>query len=211
MKLKKFLPGLVETIQAAGYDQTPKEIQDLAIPKIMSGGDLIVNAEEGSGKTTALVIAVIQQLKQAVEEAPRAIIIVPTKEKAYELEEQFKQLGKKTNLRTFVVFDKGILLYQKEQIYEGLDILIGTPIRIDELLSSTGIPMVKLKMLAIDDAEQILTPRYQHIVYRLMYALPKVQKVLMANSWSERFEELEERALTNPVILEASEDDDEEE
>jgi len=211
MKLKKFIPGLVETIKESGFDQTPLEVQDLTIPKIMSGADLIVNAPAGSGKSTALVISVIQQLKHAVEEAPRAVILVPTKEKAFELEEQFQRFAKKTDLRTFVVFDKGILQYQKDMIYEGLDILIGTPLRIDELLSATGIPTVKLKILAFDDAEQILTPRYQSIVYRLAYGLPKVQKVLLANEWTNRFDELEERALTNPVIIDATEEGDEEE
>ncbi|WP_163711806.1 DEAD/DEAH box helicase [Mangrovibacterium lignilyticum] len=207
MKLKKFIPALAAAIKDAGFDQTSKDVEDIAVPKIMSGADLIVNACEGSGKSTALVIGIIQQLKQAIEEAPRAIIIVPTKEKAYELEDQFKMLGKETDLRTFVVFDKGNLLYQKEMIYEGLDILIGTPTRIDELFSATGIPMVKVKILAFDDAEQILTPKYQPFVYRLVYALPKAQKILMANSWSERFEELEERALTNPVVIELTEED----
>ena len=96
-------------------------------------------------KSTALVISVIQQLKHAVEEAPRAVILVPTKEKAFELEEQFQRFAKKTDLRTFVVFDKGILQYQKDMIYEGLDILIGTPLRIDELLSDNGDPNGKIK------------------------------------------------------------------
>jgi len=210
MKLKKFIPGLVETIKESGFDQTPLEIQDLTIPKIMSGADLIVNAPAGSGKSTALVISIIQQLKCAVEEAPRAIIVVPTREKAFEMEEQFKKFGKNTDLRTFVCFDKGILQYQKDMIYEGLDILIGTPVRIDELLSATGIPVVKLRILAFDDAEQILTPKYQSIVYRLVYALPKVQKVLLANDWTDRFMELEERGLTNPMIIDVQEDDEEE-
>lgn len=210
MKLKKFIPELTAAILAARYDQTPMEVEDVIIPKMMSGTDLIVNAPQGSGKSTAMVISIIQQLKFAVEEAPRAVIVVATKEKAYELEAQFKQLGKNTDLRTFVVFDKGKLQYQKDMIYEGLDILIGTPMRIAELLSATGIPTIKLKFLVFDDAEQIFTTRNQAIVYRLAYTLPKVQKVLLANDWNDRFDELLERALTNPLILEFSEDDEDE-
>ena len=72
-------------------------------------------------------IGIIQQLKEAFEEAPRAIVIASTKEKAFEMEELFKLLGSHTNLRTFTVFDKGIIQYQKDMIYEGLDILFGTP------------------------------------------------------------------------------------
>ncbi|MFV0290660.1 MAG: DEAD/DEAH box helicase [Mangrovibacterium sp.] len=206
MKLKKFTPELAEAIVDAGYDQF-SAIQELAIPKIRSGADLFIIGEKGSGKSTALVMSIIQQLKEAVEEAPRALIVVNSKEKAYELEELFQLLGRNTNLRTFVVFDKGILQYQKNMIYEGLDILIGTPKRIDELMSTTGIPMVKIRMLAFDDVDFMVTQLQQKLIYRLVYALPKVQTILLAEEWSERFDELEERALKSPLIVECEEDE----
>ncbi|WP_372772387.1 DEAD/DEAH box helicase [Mangrovibacterium sp.] len=208
MKLKKLVPGLAEAIIEAGFDQEPKEIERVAVPKIMSGGDLIVVSPEGTGKSTALVIGIIQQLKKAVEEAPRAVIMVETKEKAYEMEEQFKLLGKNTDLRTFVVFDKGILQYQKDMIYEGLDILIGTPKRIDELVSATGIPMSKMKILAVDDAELFFIPKYQPVIYRLAYLLPKSQIIVLANRWHEGIGDLEERALKNPSVVDLMDEDD---
>lgn len=118
MKLKKLLPELVSGIIDAGYDTNPKEIESECIPKIKSGADLFVVAEEDSGKSSTIVIGIIQQLKKAFEEAPRALIMTATKEKAFEMEEQFKLLGGHTNLRTFVVFDKGNIQYQKNMIYE---------------------------------------------------------------------------------------------
>lgn len=211
MKLKKLIPELASAIIDAGYDQNPKDAETIVLPKIRSGADLIVVAPENSGKSTALVIGIIQKLKQAVEEAPRAIVMVETKEKAFQLEEQFKLLGKNTDLRTFVVFDNGILQYQKDMIYEGLDVLIGTPVRIDELLSSTGIPMTKVNLLAYDDIELFFTTKVQPIVYRLAYALPKAQMILMANRWDDRITDLDERAMKNPLLLDFTEEDDEEE
>ena len=83
--------------------------------------DLYIIAPKASGKSTAIVMGVIQQLKAPFEEAPRAIIMVATKEKAFELEEQFEILGKHTELRTFTVFDQGVIQYQKDMIFEGLD------------------------------------------------------------------------------------------
>ena len=124
MKLKKLIPELVSGIIDAGFDTNPKEIESDCIPKIKSGADLFVISPDGSGKSSTIVISIIQQLKKAVDEVPRAIIITSSKEKAFEMEEQFSLLGKNTNLRTFVVFDNGILQYQKDMIYEGLDILI---------------------------------------------------------------------------------------
>jgi len=201
MKLKKLHPELVSGIIDGGFDKEPREIQTICIPKIKSGADLFVTAPEGSGKSTAIVIGVIQQLKAAFEEAPRAIIIVENKQKALELDEQFQILGKYTNLRTFLVFDQGNLQYQKDMIYEGLDILIGTPKRINELLSNTGIPCSNLKLLAVDDAETIFRNRTHPVVYRLADASTKIQCLLFANSWHEKFEDLFERIVKNWVTV----------
>jgi len=201
MKLKKLLPELVAGIQEAGYDKCPKEIQTESIPKIKSGADLFVLAPENSGKSTAIVIGIIQQLKEAFEEAPRAIVLVGTKEKAFELEEQFKLLGRHTNLRVFTVFDKGNLQYQKNMIYEGLDILIGTPVRINELLSVTGIPTTLLKILAVDDAELLFPTNNHTVVYRMADRTKKLQYLIFANQWHEKFDDLFERVLKNPIEI----------
>lgn len=206
MKLKKLLPELVEGIIDAGYDTDPKEIQSTCLPKIKSGADMLVIAPEGSGKSTAIVMGIIQQLKEAVEEAPRAIILTSTKEKAFELEELFKLLGKHTNLRTFVVFDKGILQYQKDMIYEGLDVLIGTPTRINELMSSTGIPATQLRILAVDDAETFFPTRKHPVIYRIGDRTKQIQNLIFANKYHEKFEDLIERIMKNPLLIETEEE-----
>jgi len=193
MKLKKLHPVLVSGIIDQGYDKEPREIQTNCIPKIKSGADLLVIAPEGAGKSTTIVIGIIQQLKEAFGEAPRAIIMVESKEKAFELEEQFQMLGKHTNLRTFTVFEQGNLLYQKDTIYEGLDILIGTPRRINELLSNTGIPCTSLKLLAVDDAETIFPNRHHPVIYRISDGSIKIQCLLFANERHEKFDDLLER------------------
>ncbi|MGQ8335320.1 DEAD/DEAH box helicase [Sunxiuqinia sp. A32] len=202
MKLKKLHSELVSGIVDAGFDKEPKEIQTNCVPKIKSGADLFAIAPAGSGKSTAIVIGVIQQLKEAFEEAPRAIVMVETREKAFELEEQFKILGKDTNLRTFTVFDQGNIQYQKDSIYEGLDILIGTPRRIDELLSVTGIPCSNLKLLVVDDAETIFPNRYHPVVYRIADSSKKLQCLIFANKWHDKFDDLLERIMKNMVVIE---------
>ena len=90
MKLKKLIPELASGIIDAGFDTNPKKIESDCIPKIKSGADLLVISPEDSGKTSTIVIGIIQQLKKAVEEVPRAIVVTSSKEKAFEMEEQFK-------------------------------------------------------------------------------------------------------------------------
>jgi superfamily II DNA/RNA helicase len=204
MKLKKLIPELVSGIIDAGFDKEPREIQSLCMPKIKSGADLFIISPEGSGKSTAIVMGIIQQLKAPFEEAPRAIVMVSTKEKAFELEEQFKLLGRHAKLRTFPVFDKGIIQYQKDMIYEGLDVLIGTPKRLKELVGITGIPLTEVKMFVVDDAESISTDLHANI-YRIADNIEKSQFIIASNAWSNKFDRLTERMMKNPLIIESKE------
>ncbi len=200
MNLKKLIPELVSGLNDAGFDKNPKKIQSTSIPQIKSGADLFIISPEGSGKSTAIVIGIIQQLKEAFEEAPRAIIIVATKEKALELEAQFEIIGKHTNLRTFTVFDQGVIQYQKDMIYEGLDVLIGTPKRLNELEKVTGIPLSQIKMFVVDDAESFTLDKYA-MIYRIADSINKSQFIMLANSWNKKFAKLSERIMKNPRII----------
>lgn len=200
MNLKKLIPELVSGLNDAGFDKNPKKIQSTSIPQIKSGADLFIISPEGSGKSTAIVIGIIQQLKEAFEEAPRAIIIAATKEKALELEAQFEIIGKHTNLRTFTAFDQGIIQYQKDMIYEGLDVLIGTPKRLNELEKITGIPLSQIKMFVVDDAESFTLDKYA-MIYRIADSINKSQFIMLANSWNKKFTKLSERIMKNPRII----------
>lgn len=208
MKKKKIIPALISGIIEAGFDSEEnetfielKEIQELSIPKIKSGADLFVTAPEGSGKTTAIVMAVIQQLKEAFEEAPRAIIVVENKDKAFEVEELFNRLAKHTNLRAFPVFEQGQIQYQKDTIYEGLDVLIGTARRLNELMNVTGFPIVKVKMLIVDDAQTLFPLRQQAIIYRMADGISKSQLLIFADHWVDKFDSLSERIMKNPLHI----------
>ena len=205
MKLKKLLPELASGIINAGFDSHPKPIQSASIPKIKSGADLILVSPKDSGKTTALVIGTIQLLKKPFEEAPRAIIITSTKEKAFEIEEQIGLLGKACKLRTFVAFDKGIIQYQKDEIYDGLDILICTPKRLTELVNINGVPMTKIGLIIMDDADTLITNSYHSIIYRIGDGVKKAQMIIAADKWHNKFDDLSERILKNPILIEAQE------
>lgn len=200
MNLKKLIPELVTGLNDAGFTKEPKSIQSTCIPQIKSGADLFIVAPEGSGKSTAIVISVIQQLKEAFEEAPRALIVVASKEKALELEEQFKILGKRTNLRMIAIFDQHEIQNQKDAIYEGMDVIIGTPKRLSELIFIDGIRLTKLKSLVVDDAEIIPLDKYA-IIYQMADNIDKAQFIIVANSWNKNFDKLSARMMKNPKVI----------
>jgi len=200
MNFKKLIPELVSGLDDAGFDMNAKEIQPTSISQIKSGADLFIVTPEGSGKSSAIVIGIIQQLKEAFEEAPRAIIMAATKEKAFELDAQFKILGKHTTLRTVAVFDQGNIHYQKDLIYEGLDVLIGTPKRLNELLKISGIPLSKLKMFVVEDVDSYTFDKYT-LIYQIADSIEKSQFIMLANSWNKNFDKLSERIMKNPRII----------
>jgi len=200
MNLKKLTPELVEGIRELGFDENPKAIQSASIPVIKSGGDLFMISPEQSGKSTALLIGIIQQLKEEFEDAPRAIIMAPTKEKVKELEKQFEKLAFRTSLRVFSVFEQGDMKYQKDLIFDGIDVLIGTPIRITELIKKNGIPFSIVKMIVVDDAHELRIDKYTHI-YGVADKAPKAQMIIAANSWNKNFEKLELEVMKNPRVI----------
>lgn len=201
MILKKLTPELASGIIDAGFDKEPKEIQSEFIPKIKSGADIFMISPEKTGKTTAVVIGAIQQLKKEFEEAPRAIIVTSSRDKAFEMEELFKSLGKQTTLRTFVAFDQGSLQYQKDEVYDGLDILICTPKRLKELVNINGVPMTKISLIIIDDAYEVMSSPHYSIVYRIGDGVKKAQFIIASDKWNQRFETVEEKLMKNAVLI----------
>lgn len=200
MNLKKLLPELVEQMVKMGFDKEPRNIQSVSIPKIKSGSDAVILSSANSGKSVGAAIALVQLLKKPVEKAPRAIIMVQTKQKAFEMEELFDTLSKYTGLRSFVVFDEGKIQFQKDMIYEGLDLVIGTPKRLNELISTTGIPLTKVKHFFVDDMDAMPLSQYPQI-YRIADSVERAQYVLYAKVWRENFDRIEDRILRNPLII----------
>jgi superfamily II DNA/RNA helicase len=205
MKLKKLLPQLVENIIELGYDKEPREIQGLMVPKIKSGADLMVFSPVGSGRSTALNIGVIQQLKAKEEEAPRAIIVVANKERAFAMDEQFERLAKDTSLRSLIVYDEGHIDYQKEMIYDGIDVLIATPKRLKELISISGVPVVKLRMLIFDDADYLFLHQFNLVAQRIIEAVDKIQVITVTEQLTSKLEDFADLFMKNPQVIEFDE------
>ncbi|MCT4673377.1 MAG: DEAD/DEAH box helicase [Prolixibacteraceae bacterium] len=201
MKLKKLIPELVNNIIDLAYDKEPRSIQGKSMSVIKSGSDVFIQSDEGTGKSTGIVMGAIQRLQKPVEEAPRAIIVAPTKEKAFELEETFDKLSYRTKLRAFTAFDQGIIQYQKDMIYEGIDLLIVTPRRLMELISCTGVPMTKVQMIFVDDFDKMDKAREIPVLYHIENMIDKVQYIVTTSSWNESLDMFDERVMKGAQMV----------
>jgi superfamily II DNA/RNA helicase len=155
MKLKKINEKLQQALVEKGLAEA-RNLQKETFSTLKSGADAIIIAPDGMGKSTTIVMNVIQQLVCEGEESPRALIIVEDKAKVLAMETLFEELGNYTNLRVYGVHDKGDMEFDKNYISTGIDVLIGTPIKLSEMFTTAGYNVNRLKMFVLDDADPIL-------------------------------------------------------
>ena len=206
MNLKKINPNLQQALIESGLTEANPMQQD-TFSTLKSGADCVIIAPEKSGKSTTIVLNVIQQLVAEGEESPRALIIVEDKAKVLAMETLFDELGKYTNLRVYGVHDKGDMEYDKNYISTGIDVLIGTPNKLNEMFSTAGYNVNRLKMFVLDDAEPILRLRHETKIMRISNSINKTQRLIFAEQLTERIEILAEKMLTEPYWFEMEDDE----
>ena len=210
MNLKKINPNLQQALSENGLTEA-NEIQSATFSTIKSGADAVIIAPEGTGKTATIVINVIQKLEKAQGESTRALIFAQDKDKVLELVELFKTYGNYTDLRIIGTHDKGDIDYDKNIISLGLDVLIGTPTKINALFSSAGFNMNTVKIFVVDDAEILFKNRMDAVIHRLAASIAKTQYLFVANDITERVESMADKIMLEPVFFEIDEEEDESE
>lgn len=208
MFLKKIYDKLAQGVEKAGFTE-PTELQKESFGTIKSGADCVIAMPDGGSKSTTIVINVIQKLQKAFEQSPRALVIVQDKEKVQEMQEMFEVLGKYTNLRVYGVYDKSDIDEDKNQISVGVDVLIGTPNKLNDMFGGAGFDVNQLKMFIVDDTETLLKNRLEPKITRLSNSIAKVQRIFFTDVITERVEILADRIMIEPYFLEF--DDEEEE
>ena len=204
MNLKKINPNLQKALIENGLTEA-NEMQQETFSTIKSGADAVIQSGEATGKTTAIVLNVIQKLEKTKDESTRALIIVETKEKVLEMEELFLKYGTYTDLSILGVHDKGDIDYDKNVVSMGLDILIGTPNKINAMFSSAGFNANTIKLLIVDDADVLFRIRMDAIVHRLSNSIEKTQRLFFCSQITERVESLAEKIMIEPVFFEMDE------
>ncbi|MCV2483827.1 DEAD/DEAH box helicase [Flavobacterium sp. SH_e] len=208
MKLKKINEKLQDALIENGLTEA-NALQMETFSTIKSGADCVIISPKGSGKTTTIVMNVIQQLAGKTEESPRALIIVEDKEKMVAMVELFEKLGKYTNLEVYGVHDKGDMDYDKNYVSTGIDILIGTPTKLNDMFSTAGYNVNRLKMFILDDADPILKLRHDPKITRISNSIAKVQRIIFSETLTERIEILADKIMLEPYLFDMDEEGEE--
>ena len=210
MKLKKINEALQNALIEKGLTEA-NALQQETFSTIKSGADCLIVAPKGSGKTTTIVLNVIQQLAGKQEESPRALIFVEDKEKVLEMESLFEEFGKYTPLEVYGVHDKGDMDYDKNYISTGIDVLIGTPTKLSDMFSSAGYNVNRLKLFILDDTDAILKLRHDTKVMRISDSIAKTQRLIFTDDYTERVAVLADKMLVEPYEFDFEDYEEEEE
>ncbi|MCX6235194.1 MAG: DEAD/DEAH box helicase [Bacteroidetes bacterium] len=178
--------NLIEPIKRAlvteGYIQ-PTPIQEKSIPVIMQGKDLLGCAQTGTGKTAAFAIPILQLLHKEPSTDKwrrkiKALIITPTRELAIQIGESFDVYGRYIPLKNTVVYGGVHQKPQTNALQRGIDILIATPGRLQDLMDQGYINLQAIEIVVLDEADRMLDMGFINDVKRIMSALPAKRQSL---------------------------------
>tara|TARA_R110001592_G_scaffold135279_3_gene351511 strand:- start:8334 stop:8945 length:612 start_codon:yes stop_codon:yes gene_type:complete len=201
MPFNKYIPTLQEALKSKGIE-SPLPLQKLILSKIKGGMSLFCIAPVGSGKTTSIILSVIQKLNgEAKEDAPRALIFVKDKQAALELESEFMMFTKGTDLRLYCAYDEHNIELQREELYLGSDIVIATPKRLNKIFYLNGINLNKLQLFIVEDAEFLFRNNNFEEISRTPESIEKCQYLIFSTKFDKRFERWQNTFMFNSKIF----------
>jgi superfamily II DNA/RNA helicase len=200
-----FNERVLESIEAIGYKlATP--VQEQAIPAILEGKDMIASAQTGTGKTAAFLLPIINKIVTAPpDDHIKALVIVPTRELAMQIDQQMDGFSYFTNVNSIAVFgggDGSSFVREKQALSEGADVIIGTPGRLIAHFNLGYVKVKELKYLILDEADRMLDMGFFDDIMKIISFLPaKRQNLLFSATMPKEIRELTKKLLTDPVEI----------
>jgi ATP-dependent RNA helicase RhlE len=199
--------GLAESIlrafQQEGYD-APTPIQAQSIPALLEGRDLLGIAQTGTGKTAAFAAPILHRLHGETQrpqpKTVRALVLAPTRELAAQIAQSFKTYGRFTRLSVGVVVGGVSLGPQRDLLARGLDVLVATPGRLLDHMSSGAVRLDATKIVVLDEADHMLDLGFVVPIRKILSKLPKErQNLFFSATMPSEIAGLAGEMLRNPV------------
>ncbi len=205
---------VMDALKAEGYE-APTPIQEQAIPAVLAGRDLFGCAQTGTGKTAAYTVPLLQRLcsertedkyqHTKGERAIKALILVPTRELAVQIEESLTAYGRYTRIRNTVIFGGVSQVPQTNALKAGIDILVATPGRLLDLMAQGYVKLDHVKCFVLDEADRMLDMGFLHDVKKIMAKLPSSKQMLLFSAtMPPEIKAMADNMLTNPVCIEVT-------
>jgi ATP-dependent RNA helicase RhlE len=203
------LSGIVlKALDAAGFE-TPTPIQAQAIPPQLKGRDILGVAQTGSGKTAAFVLPILKDIMAMGDKrqhnTARALIMVPTRELAVQIDECIRMFAKGAHISTALVLG-GMSRYQQiKKMLPGVDFLIATPGRLLDLMNEGAIKLHETKFLVLDEADRMLDMGFIKDVRKIAQKINPVRRTaLFSATMPDEIEDLAASLMKDPVRVEVA-------
>jgi ATP-dependent RNA helicase RhlE len=223
---------ILRAVTERGYTE-PTPIQAQAIPVVLAGRDLMGGAQTGTGKTAGFTLPILQLLtasakpatggipspqsspaggrggereKQSSIKAPiRALVLIPTRELAAQVEESVRDYGKYLSLKSMTMIGGVNINPQIKQLLGRVDILVATPGRLLDHLQQKTVDLSHVEILVLDEADRMLDMGFIRDIKKVLAVLPKKrQNLLFSATFSDEIKLLADGLLTNPALIEVA-------
>ncbi len=202
-----FNEELYEGLLSMGYKE-PTPIQQMAIPVVQKGNDLIACAQTGTGKTASYLLPVLDLISKTDKKHTSTLILAPTRELAQQIDQQVEGLAYYVNISSVAVFGGGdgfIYEQQRTAIQHNVNIIIATPGRLLAHLSSGILKLNNVKHLILDEADRMLDMGFMDDIMRIISHLPKErQTLLFSATMPNRIRSLANSILNDPEQINIS-------
>jgi ATP-dependent RNA helicase DeaD len=190
-------PELEQAITALGYSE-PTPIQAGIIPLMLTGTDVIGQAQTGTGKTAAFALPILNNLKPS-RRLPQALILAPTRELALQVSEAFNELGKFCNVRVLAVYGGAPYNRQIMALQRGVDVVVGTPGRLIDLMERKSLDLHQVHTVVLDEADEMLSMGFIEDIETILATTPEErQTALFSATLPSAIRRLAEKYMRDP-------------
>ncbi len=187
---------IVQAVTELGY-ATPTAIQAGIIPVMLTGVDVIGQAQTGTGKTAAFALPILHNFKP--QKNPQALVLAPTRELALQVADSMIEYGKHLNTRVLAVYGGQPYGPQISQLRRGVDVVVGTPGRLNDLLERKVLVLSDIKTVVLDEADEMLNMGFIEDVEKILgETSPERQTALFSATLPPRIRSLAERFMREP-------------
>jgi ATP-dependent RNA helicase DeaD len=169
--------NLLRAIEELGYTE-PTAIQTQAVPVLLAGNDLLGQAQTGTGKTAAFALPLLNMIDPK-EKSVQALIMAPTRELAVQVCEAVSQFGKFTGIEAIAVYGGSPYARQISRLRAGVQIVVGTPGRLQDLINKKALILSNVKFLVLDEADEMLEMGFLEEVEAIIKETPETRQTAL--------------------------------
>ncbi len=190
-----------DTFATLGIEKA-SPLQESILKKVKGGGDLLLLSPESEDKAYAAALACLQKVPERCEGSPRAIYICGNPDKAKKMTQFLTKASRRKELMVEIADETGNIIQQRIHIFEGADIVVGTPKRIYDLYIQNGLNLGELKLIILDNTDEITKEEVILGMQRLSEGLPRCQRMLFTKEMNPKVERISSLWLNNPLKME---------